>query len=208
MDKNKSQPSYNKKLVIGKKILVESENDNLDLIINSKVKNYKNIEKNHTDTNSETESEEEYEEEFEGYEELEKELDNKNTHPKNYGSKWSDSDKKKLLKYLTNSKYKIFYDSDDIMINKVASRLKRSVGGIKAEIRRVVFEKYICGTDIESISSELNIIFKDVKQIIKLHLEKESDSEINVLEKENKLLKLRIENIKLRDELKSMLNKN
>ena len=42
MDKNKSQSSHNKKLVIGKKILVESENDNLDSIINSKIKLYKN----------------------------------------------------------------------------------------------------------------------------------------------------------------------
>jgi hypothetical protein len=144
--------------------------------------------------------------EVDEYDNLEKELDKKinKNYPKNYGSKWSDKDKLKLEKYLSSSKYQIFYDSDDILINKLANKFGRTVGGIKAEIRRMVFEKYISGQDPESISKNFNIVYRDVKQIIKLHLERESDNEINILEKENKLLKLRIENIKLRDELKNI----
>ncbi len=140
------------------------------------------------------------------YDNLEKELEHKinKNYPKNYGSKWSDKDKLKLEKYLSSSKYQMFYDSDDILINKLAKKFGRSIGGIKAEIRRMVFEKYISGQDSESISKNFNIVYRDVKQIIKLHLERESDYEINILEKENKLLKLRIENIKLRDEFKNI----
>ncbi len=144
--------------------------------------------------------------EVDEYDNLEKELDKKinKNYPKNYGSKWSDKDKLKLEKYLSSSKYQMFYDSDDILINKLANKFGRTVGGIKAAIRRLVFEKYISGQDPESISKNFNIVYRDVKQIIKLHLERESDNEINILEKENKLLKLRIENIKLRDELKNI----
>ncbi len=180
--------------IIKNKIIVENDDD-VQIDIN---KIY-----NKTQFESDTESGEELDKE---YENLEKELDNKinKNYPKNYGSKWSDKDKIKLSKYLINSKYQIFFDSDDILINKLANKFGRSVGGIKAEIRRMVFEKYINGEDIELISKTYNIIYRDAKQIIKLHLEKESDNEINILEKENKLLKLRIENIKLRDELKNI----
>jgi hypothetical protein len=202
MDKNKSKSIGNKNLYVTKNIIIEKNNLDKDLddnsddnsddnlkILKNKIKMYKN-----NDSDSE-----------ESFDKLEKELDNKNIYPKNYGSKWSDSDKKKLLKYLSNSQYKIFYDSDDIMINKLASKLKRSVGGIKAEIRRIIFEMYMDGSDPEIISSELNIIYRDIKQIIKLHLEKESINEISIVEKENLLLKLRIENIKLRNELKELI---
>jgi hypothetical protein len=226
MDKSKSKSKSisNKNLYATRNIIIEKKNlddnlddnlennlednldDNLDdnlednlegdlyanlKILKNKIKIYKN---NDLDSDSE-----------ESIDKLEKELDNKNVYPKNYGSKWSESDKKKLIKYLSNSQNKIFYDSDDIMINKLASKLKRSVGGVKAEIRRIIFEMYMDGSDPETISSELNIIYRDIKQIIKLHLEKESMNEINVLEKENLLLKLRIENIKLRNELKELI---
>ena len=50
----------------------------------------------------------------------------------------------------------------------------------------------------------LNIIYKNVKSIIKIYLDNNCDNEINILEKENKLLKLKIENFKLRSELKEI----
>lgn len=199
MDKIKSKHIINQ-TIKNNKIIVEKDND-----LKTDIKKIYNK----TESESDEESGEELDNGFnldEEYDNLEKELDNKinKNYPKNYGSKWSDKDKIKLSKYLINSKYQIFFDSDDILINKLANKFGRSVGGIKAEIRRMVFEKYINGEDIELISKTYNIIYRDVKQIIKLHLEKESDNEINILEKENKLLKLRIENIKLRDELKNI----
>ncbi len=196
--------NYEKNINKTKKILIESD-DNLKNIMQDKILIYKNNklisdsedEENNFNTNSDKNSDEE----------LEMELESKSILPKNFGNKWTEKDKKKLLSYLTDSKSNISFQSDDPLIIKLATKFSRSVGGIKAEIRRIVFEKYMSGFDIENISFELNIIYRDVKQIIKLHLEKESENEISLLEKENKLLKLRIENIKLRKEL-NQIQKN
>ena len=144
--------------------------------------------------------------------------DNKNL-PTNYGNKWTDEEKKILIKML---KSKTNFDSDDDSSNnkiilddntirdkiiiKIANKLGRTEGGVKGEIKKIVFDKYMKGEDAESISQELNLVFKSVKSIIKIYLEKECDIEINNLEKENKLLKLKIENIKLRNELKASIN--
>ncbi len=222
MEKTISKVDKHKKIKASKNIIIENDSDNdtlNDIDINTKKlnKNYKKsiynkstkIVDSDSDFESCTESEkdeEKDEEQDEDYDNLEKELENKykKNYPKNYGSKWSEKDKNKLLEQLINCKYIIYFDSDDVMINKLAIKLKRSIGGIKAEIRRVVFEQYMEGIDAEAISKKFNIIFRDVKQIIRLHLEKESENEINLLEKENKLLKLRIENAKLRDELKNI----
>jgi len=69
-------------------------------------------------------------------------------------------------------------------------------------IKKTIFDKYLNGHDPESISNEFNITFQSVKSIIKSFITKDSDITINLLEKENKLLKLKIENIKLKKELK------
>jgi hypothetical protein len=221
MEKTISKVDKHKKIKVSKNIIIDNDTDNdviNDIDINTKKLNqkYKSIYNKSTkivDSDSDFESctesekdEEKDEEQDEDYDNLEKELENKykKNYPKNYGSKWSEKDKNKLLEQLINCKYIIYFDSDDVMINKLAIKLKRSIGGIKAEIRRVVFEQYMEGIDAEAISKKFNIIFRDVKQIIRLHLEKESENEINLLEKENKLLKLRIENAKLRDELKNI----
>ena len=116
----------------------------------------------------------------------------KNNLPSNYGNKWSEEERKILIKLLNEGNE----------IEDIAYELNRSNGGVKAEIRKIVFNKYMQGIDAEIISKELNIIYKNIKSIIKFYLDKNCDNEINVLEKENKLLKLKIENFKLRNELK------
>jgi hypothetical protein len=62
--------------------------------------------------------------------------------------------------------------------------------------------------DQSQISSELNLPLKSVKSIIKIFIDKECENEIKILEKENKLLKLKIENYNLRKELKKINNLN
>lgn len=114
--------------------------------------------------------------------------------PSNYGNKWTDDDRKKLIKLLKNS-----YDVDII-----ANKLNRSEGGIKAEIRKIVYAKYIEGNSAEDISKELNIVYNNVKSIIKTSIEQDCDNDINNLEKENKLLRLKIENIRLHKKLASI----
>ena len=124
--------------------------------------------------------------------------DNQNLNiPKNYGNKWTDEERKKLIKLLKNS-----YD-----VNIIASKLNRSEGGIKAEIKKLVYAKYIEGNDAEGISKELNIVYNNVKSMIKASIEQECENDINNLEKENKLLRLKIENIRLHKKLASINKK-
>jgi hypothetical protein len=130
-------------------------------------------------------------------------VDNKsNTLPIKYGTKWSDDDKKYLIKMLKKSPV-LLLDSNDNneYLDKIAIKLNRSIGGIRGEIKKMIIDRYIKGCNEILISEELNIVYKSIKSIIKIYLEKECDNEIYLLEKENKLLKLKIENIKLRKEL-------
>jgi IS30 family transposase len=114
------------------------------------------------------------------------------------GSKWTDEERKRLVKLLKNS-----YDVDVI-----ANKLNRSEGGVKAEIKKIVYAKYIEGNDAEAISKELNIVYNNVKSMIKVSIDKECENDINNLEKENKLLRLKIENIRLHKKLASINKKS
>jgi hypothetical protein len=141
--------------------------------------------------------------------ELDKELDNELSEisndyinknlPKNYGNKWTIEDKNKLIEMLKESKD---YEKD---IKKIATTLDRTEGGVRGEIKKIIMDLYMEGENPEDISNELNIVYKNVKSIIKLYLENDAKYEIGNLEKENKLLKLRIENIELRKNLKKLI---
>ncbi len=89
-------------------------------------------------------------------------------------------------------------------IKKIAKKLNRSVGGVYVIIKKTIFDKYLNGQDPESISNEFNITFQSVKSIIKSFISFDSDKTISLLEKENKLLELKINNIKLKKELKEL----
>jgi hypothetical protein len=138
--------------------------------------------------------------------------------PKKYGSKWTDDDRRKLVNMLKNSskiivnidentKNNIFeyspnHNSDsDFLIKKIADKLYRTEGGIRAEIKKIIFDDYTRGKTTEQISDNLNLTYKNVKSVIKIQLDKECDNEIILLEKENKLLKLKVENKRLKSEL-------
>ena len=140
--------------------------------------------------------------------------------PKKYGSKWTDNDKNRLIDMLKNSS-KIIVNLDDnkadifeyspnsntegdALIREIAKKLDRTEGGIRAEIKKVIFDKYTRGETIEKISETLNLTYKNVKSTIKIQLDKECDNEILILEKENKLLSLKIENKKLKKKIEAL----
>jgi hypothetical protein len=129
--------------------------------------------------------------------EIEKNDEIKKNIPSNYGNKWTDEERKRLVKLLKNS-----YEVDVI-----ATKLNRSEGGIKAEIKKIVYAKYIEGIDADGISKELNIVYNNVKSMIKVSIDQECENDINNLEKENKLLRLKIENIRLHKKLASLNKK-
>ena len=123
--------------------------------------------------------------------------------PKNYGLKWSQNEISIIFEKLKKGEIKDLTESNNC-IKKIAKKLNRSVGGVYVIIKKTIFDKYINGQESESISNEFNITFQSVKSIIKSFISFDSDNTINLLEKENKLLKLKIENVKLKKELKEL----
>jgi len=151
--------------------------------------------------------------------ELEKEFElqvNKKI-PINYGSKWTDKDRNELIKLLKNKKKEneknkiISYDNElelkKVLILEMGNQLGRTEGGIISEVKKIIFNMYMNGDNAEKISDDLNLTFKAVKSIIKIFIDKECEQEIKTLEKENKLLRLKIDNYNLRKELINLVNK-
>jgi len=130
--------------------------------------------------------------------------------PENYGSKWKDDEKQKLIKILKTKNDKISEDKYTItkydVLTKIAKKLGRSEGGILFEIKKIVYERYSDGEKLENICEELNLVYKNTRMVIKVLIEQENEKQINLLEKENKLLRLKIENIKLKRELDLLSN--
>lgn len=114
--------------------------------------------------------------------------------PFNYGAKWTEDERTLVIKYLKRSEE----------IETIAEKLNRSIGGVDAEIQKIVYNKYKDGVSSEDISNELNLTFASVQSIIKNMTRKYADQEIAYLEKENKLILLKIENLKLQQELKKL----
>lgn len=116
--------------------------------------------------------------------------------PVNYGAKWTEEERLLVIKYLKRSEE----------IETIAEKLNRSIGGVDAEIQKIVYNKYKDGVSSEDISNELNLTFASVQSIIKNMTCKYADQEIAYLEKENKLILLKIENLKLQQELNKLTN--
>jgi len=143
-------------------------------------------------------------------ENLEKELiiktkSNSISYPKNYGNIWTDKERKIILNFL--KKESITYDSplfNDLIIIDIAKKLKRTEYGVKEEIKKMIFMEFMNGNDYKKISIKFNIPESNIKLILKLYIEKNSKKIINNMELENYLLKLQIENIKLKKELQEI----
>lgn len=131
-----------------------------------------------------------------------KQLNTLKSYPKNYGNIWKDTEREKILKCLENNNYEdtlgIF---DEKIINQISKSLGRTEYAIQEEIKKMVYNEYISGKQYEMISKKFNIPIPNIKIILKLYIEKYHIKIINQLEIENKLMKLKLENIKLRKEL-------
>jgi len=130
------------------------------------------------------------------YENLELEL-----LPKNYGNKWTDEDKQELILLLKQSVNK------EIDYSNIALKLGRSEGGVKGEIKKMIITRYLNGEEADLIAIDMNIQYKFIKILIKSYIDNEIDSDINNLEKENKLLKLKMENMELRKNISNIVKK-
>ena len=126
-------------------------------------------------------------------------LDNK---PKNYGARWSDEDKQQLIELLKQNQNQ----TKDINYCDIAIKLGRSEGGVKGEVKKMILTRYLNGEDADVIALDMNIQYKFIKILIKTYIENEIDTDINNLEKENKLLKLKMENMELRNSIVKMVS--
>jgi len=122
--------------------------------------------------------------------------------PKNYGNKWSDEDKKQLIDFLKQNKNK------EIDYLSIADKLGRSEGGVKGEVKKMIITRYLSGEEADNIALDLNVQYKFVKMLIRSYIDNDIDNDIVSLEKENKFLKLKMENMELRKNIFNLSKKN
>jgi hypothetical protein len=122
--------------------------------------------------------------------------------PKNSGKIWNKKDRKMIIKILNKNNDKIENIYTDKIIYTISEKLGRSNNSILNEIKKVIFNKFLEGKEFEEISNELNIEEENINLIIKLYDDGLINKQINFFEKQNKLLKLKLENINLRKEIK------
>lgn len=126
---------------------------------------------------------------------------NQSDKPKKYGAKWTDDEREILLNSISKE------NDIDENITAISIKLERSEGGIRGEIRKMIITRYLMGDDSETISDDMSIKDQYVRIIIKNYLDKNAEADIIILKRENELLKLRLENAKLQNELKNEINK-
>lgn len=129
--------------------------------------------------------------------------------PKNYGNLWTEDDRKIILRYLKKNNYSNnnlnLYDES--VIQKIAKKTERSEIGIKEEIKKMIFKDYIWNFETYTkLAQKYNIPEHNIKILIKLYLEKYGEKILYPLEIENKILKYQVENIKLKYELRELVN--
>jgi hypothetical protein len=131
-------------------------------------------------------------------------------YPKNYGNLWTNDERKIILNNLKkNIKFNNTSLYDDEIILKIAKKTERSEVGVKEEIKKMIFNDYIEELySLSQLSTKYNITESNIKILIKLYLEKYGKKCLYPIELENQILKCRIENIKLKNELKELMTNN
>ena len=121
---------------------------------------------------------------------------------KNSGKFWNKKDRKSIIKILNKNNDKVENIYTDKIIYTISTKLGRSNNSILNEIKKIIFNKFLEGKEYEEISNELNIEEENIYLIIRIYDEKLVNKQINIFEKQNKLLRLKLENINLRTEIK------
>ena len=71
--------------------------------------------------------------------------------PKNFGSKWTDSERENLLNMISKDN-----DVDENII-AISIKLESSEGGVRGEIRKMIIFRYLMGDDSETITDDMNL---------------------------------------------------
>lgn len=128
---------------------------------------------------------------------------NSYNNPKNSGKIWTDKERTKILKIL-NKEDQIDNIFTDKIIYTIAEKLERTSNSILSEIKKTIIKDFFNGNDINNISKKFNINEENINLIIKISSDDEINKQCLFFKKQNKLLRLKLENIKLRKELKEL----
>lgn len=203
-----AKASINKNIKTTKKIIETDDNldnlDELDTLSNMLDEQISNQTKSTTSFNKHIKSKQIEAKLIKNTSDIYDTLDNDTNEniPKNYGNKWSDEDKKQLIDFLKQNKNK------EIDYLSIADKLGRSEGGVKGEVKKMIITRYLSGEEADNIAFDLNVQYKFVKMLIRSYIDNDIDNDIVSLEKENKFLKLKMENMELRKNIFNLSKKN
>jgi len=199
-----AKASINKNIKVTKKLIETNDNlDELDTLSNLLDEQISNQTKSTNSFNKNIKSKQIEAKLIKNTSDIYDSLDNDTNEnvPKNYGNKWSDEDKKQLIDFLKQNNNK------EIDYLSIADKLGRSEGGIKGEVKKMIITRYLSGEEADIITLDLNVQYKFVKMLIRSYIDNEIDNEIVSLEKENKFLKLKMENMELRNNIFNLSKK-
>ena len=200
-----AKASINKNIKVTKKIIETNDNlDELDTLSNMLDEQISNQTKSTTSFNKHIKSKQIEAKLIKNTSDIYDSLDNDTNEniPKNYGNKWSDEDKKQLIDFLKQNN-----NNKEIDYLLIADKLERSEGGVKGEVKKMIITRYLTGEEAEIIALDLNVQYKFVKMLIRSYIDKEIHNDIVSLEKENKFLKLKMENMELRKNIFNLSKK-
>lgn len=125
------------------------------------------------------------------------------SYPKNHGNYWSELEREFILKSLSHSNItnsSNFFD--DANIEKISKKIERSEYAVREEIKKMIFNEFIKGIDCDEIAIKFNMPIQNIKLLYRNYIDKHGKKFIENIRMENKILKLQIENLKLKKELR------
>jgi hypothetical protein len=124
-------------------------------------------------------------------------------YPKNHGNYWTSQEREFIIKSLSSSiitNSSDFFDEENI--EKMSKQIERSEYAIKEEIKKMIFNEFIKGVEYNDIANKFNMPVQNVKLLCRNHIDKHGKRFIANIRMENKILKLQMENLKLKKELR------
>lgn len=129
-------------------------------------------------------------------------------YPKNHGTIWSDEDIEFIMSTLQTQSYDPCVMSSSqgetnntTIINNIATHTNRTPYAVREQIKKLIFKDFTNGMSNKAIGDKFNISEQGIKLMIKKYIGANGNKFIQTMEYENRILKLQVENLKLKKEL-------
>ena len=118
--------------------------------------------------------------------------------PAKFGAQWTDTERKALFDLFN-------CDTDfNTSINTASHTLQRTPGGIRCEISKRIKFLYDTNHNAEQILQLTSFDYNFIKGVIKKYKSDKFEAELLDLERQNKLLRLRLEKMQLQSQIDSI----